>query len=133
MKKDNPWKRARAQLLKSGKRFSFDPSFIQQILEPNKIIHISLPLVRENGQIEIFQGYRVQHDNTLGPYKGGLRFHPEVSMDEVKALSFWMTMKNAVVNVPFGGRKRWNNSRPKKIIRDRTRTIDTTFYPSFII
>ena len=48
MKKDNPWKRARAQLLKSGKRFSFDPSFIQQILEPNKIIHISLPLVREN-------------------------------------------------------------------------------------
>ena len=115
MKKDNPWKRARSQLLKSGKRFSFDPSFIQQILEPNKIIHISLPLVRENGQIEIFQGYRVQHDNTLGPYKGGLRFHPEVSMDEVKALSFWMTMKNAVVNVPFGGGKGGITVDPKKL------------------
>lgn len=105
MKNYNPWKRAQKQLLKTGKKFSFDPSFLSQILEPNKIIHVSLPLVRDNGQVEIFYGYRVQHDNTMGPYKGGLRFHPEVSMDEVKALSFWMTMKNAVVNVPFGGGK----------------------------
>lgn len=59
----------------------------------------------DNGKIKSFHGYRVQHNNILGPYKGGLRYHPDVCMDEVKALSFWMTIKNAIVDVPFGGGK----------------------------
>lgn len=105
MKTDNPWKRAQEQLRKSAEKLSLEQHVIHKLSEPDKIIHVSLPLKRDNGDIVILSGYRVQHDNSLGPYKGGIRYHPEVSIDEVKALSFWMTMKNAVVNVPFGGGK----------------------------
>lgn len=112
---NNPWKRARQQLLRSGRKLSYSQNFINTLLEPDKIIHISLPLIRDNGEVIVFNGYRVQHDRTLGPYKGGLRFHPQVSMDEVKALSFWMTMKNAVVNVPFGGGKGGITVDPKSL------------------
>lgn len=105
MTNDNPWKRAQKQLQKTAEKLTLDQSLAEKLSEPDKIIHVSLPLMRDNGETLLLSGYRVQHDNTLGPYKGGIRYHPEVSMDEVKALSFWMTMKNAVVGVPFGGGK----------------------------
>ena len=72
---------------------------------PNRCIQISIPLQHDNGSIKIYQGYRVQHDNTLGPYKGGLRFHPDVTLEEFKALSLWMTLKCALVKLPLGGGK----------------------------
>ncbi|PIZ98049.1 MAG: hypothetical protein COX78_03970, partial [Candidatus Levybacteria bacterium CG_4_10_14_0_2_um_filter_35_8] len=71
----------------------------------DRIIETNLSLKMGNGKLGKFKGYRIQHNNILGPYKGGLRYHPQVSMDEVKALSFWMTMKNAVIDIPFGGGK----------------------------
>lgn len=77
----------------------------QKLLNPDRIIEVSLPIKMDNGDIKVFQGYRVQHNNIRGPYKGGLRYHQNVDMDEVKALAFWMTMKNAVIDVPFGGGK----------------------------
>lgn len=103
--KDNPWLRAQKQLRQSADKLSVDSPLFEKLSEPDKVIHVSLPLRRDDGTTTMLTGYRVQHDNSLGPYKGGLRFHSEVSMDEVKALSFWMTMKNAVVDVPFGGGK----------------------------
>ena len=126
--KNNPWKRAKQQFLRSGKQYQ--QSFINTLLEPDKIIHVTLPLEKDNGDVEIFSGYRVQHDNTLGPYKGGLRYHPDVSMDEVKALSFWMTMKNAVVDVPFGGGKGGITVDPKKLTQSELERLTRLFTKS---
>ena len=69
------------------------------------MIEVSLPVVMDNGKLRVFQAFRVQHNSIRGPYKGGIRYHPKVDMDEVKALSTWMTMKCAVVGIPLGGGK----------------------------
>lgn len=72
---------------------------------PQRILEVSIPLHRDNGAVQIFRGFRVQHNNARGPYKGGIRFHPEVDMEEVKALAMWMTIKCSVVGIPLGGAK----------------------------
>lgn len=78
---------------------------IAMIKEPRKIVEANLPVRMDDGSIKIFKGYRVQHNIARGPAKGGVRFHPDVNLDEIKALAFWMTYKCAVVNIPFGGGK----------------------------
>ena len=75
------------------------------LAQPNAEIIVNFPVKLENGNTEIFKGYRVQHNNILGPYKGGLRFHQNVYLDECKALAFWMTVKCALQNLPLGGGK----------------------------
>ncbi len=70
----------------------------------NEVV-VHFPVRMDDGRIEVFTGYRVQHNNALGPFKGGLRFHPAVDIDEVRALATWMTWKSAIVNIPFGGAK----------------------------
>lgn len=82
---------------------------------PDRVIEVALPLQMDRGNVAVFTGYRVQHNNIRGPYKGGIRYHPNVSMEEMKALAFWMTMKNAVVDVPFGGAKGGIAVDPKKL------------------
>jgi glutamate dehydrogenase/leucine dehydrogenase len=87
-----------------------------KILEkPQREIKVYLPLERENGEIEIFEGYRIQHNNFLGPYKGGIRYFPEVSEDEIKTLAFLMTVKCALVNLPLGGAKGGIKVDPKNL------------------
>ena len=80
-------------------------NIVQRFLEPDKVIVFTVYVQRDNGSVDIFECYRVQHDDTLGCYKGGIRFHPEVNLDEVKALATWMTIKTALVDIPFGGAK----------------------------
>ncbi len=87
----------------------------ERLLHPDRIVDVSLPLLMDSGEVKTYEGFRVQHNNILGPYKGGLRYHEKVDLDEVKALSFWMTIKNAVVNVPFGGGKGGIAVDPKKL------------------
>lgn len=80
--------------------------YIEKLLaRPQRIVEVAIPVERDNGEITFYDAYRIQYNNTLGPYKGGIRFHPDVDLDEVMALSFWMTMKNAVVGLPLGGGK----------------------------
>ncbi|MBI4084373.1 MAG: Glu/Leu/Phe/Val dehydrogenase [Candidatus Levybacteria bacterium] len=105
MKKNNPWLQAKEQLRKAVSAMQLDPLFLSSLLSHDRIITVSLPMRTEKGKIVVFTGYRMQHNNILGPYKGGIRYHQDVSEDEVKALSFWMTIKDAVVDVPFGGGK----------------------------
>lgn len=82
------------------------PSNVEAVLShPERIIEVSLPVVMDDGHLRVFQAFRVQHNSIRGPYKGGIRYHPQVDMDEVKALSTWMTMKCAVVGIPLGGAK----------------------------
>jgi glutamate dehydrogenase len=115
MENNNPWTRAQKQIEKAAKKINLDPLLLAQLLEPERAITVSLPYKKDNGEIEVTSGYRIQHNSILGPYKGGIRYHPEVSMDEVKALACLMTMKNAVVNVPLGGGKGGITIDPKKL------------------
>lgn len=102
---NNPFEGALYQL-KLAQKISKAPQWIiDQLSSPERVIELSVPLRRDDGSRQFIKGYRVQFNNLLGPYKGGLRFHLQVNMSEVKALSFWMMIKNAVVNVPFGGGK----------------------------
>ncbi len=112
MENANPWKRAQTQLKQVAKNIAIDPFLLAMLLEPQRVVEVSVP-IRTNGHFSVFSGYRVQHNNILGPYKGGIRYHQNVTLDEVKALAFWMTMKNAVVDVPFGGGKGGITINPK--------------------
>lgn len=115
MKNLSPWTSAQIQLEKASEKLKLDPILLESLFHPDKIIEVNLPLKKDNGSIEVFRGYRVQHSNIRGPYKGGLRYHEQVSMDEIKALAFWMSMKCAVVDVPFGGGKGGITLDPKKL------------------
>src|SRR5687768_5351677 len=106
---------ALAQLKVAAQKIDLDQSVLKLLENPQREIILSLPLKKDSGDVEIFQGYRVQYNNWRGPYKGGLRFHTDVDMDEVRALSFWMTIKNAVVDVPFGGGKGGITVDPKNL------------------
>ena len=82
-----------------------DLSTLERIKRPERIHEVSIPLLRDDGRLELLTGFRVQHSSARGPYKGGIRYHPNVSLDEVKALAGWMSIKTAVVNIPMGGGK----------------------------
>lgn len=90
--------------------------WIRTILsQPKNELMIHFPVLMDNGEYRLFKGYRVQHNNTLGPYKGGMRYHPDVHIDEVKALATWMTFKCALVDLPFGGGKGGVQFDPKSL------------------
>ncbi|MBU1000421.1 Glu/Leu/Phe/Val dehydrogenase [Patescibacteria group bacterium] len=101
-------------LEKASKYIDLPKWFLKQISVPERMIQFNFSFKRDSGDMEMVSGYRVQYNNLLGPYKGGLRFHPQVNMDEVKSLAFWMMIKDAVVNVPFGGGKGGLELDPKK-------------------
>ena len=105
LKQRNPFENAMKQFDKAAKILKLTESQIAMIKEPRRVIEVNLPVRMDDGSIRIFKGFRVQHSIARGPAKGGIRFHPEVTVDEVKALAFWMTYKCAVVNIPFGGGK----------------------------
>lgn len=92
-----------------------DEGMFQYLASPVKQVIVSVPVVMDNGKIQVFEGFRVIHDNVLGPSKGGIRFAPDVNLEEVKALAAWMTWKCAVVNVPFGGAKGGVRCNPKEL------------------
>ncbi len=111
----NPWHSALAQLAKVKERAGIPDALYERLTRPDRIIEVPVSVEMDEGPRAVFEGYRVQHNNILGPYKGGLRYHSHVDMDEVKALSFWMTMKNALVDVPFGGGKGGVKVDPKSL------------------
>ncbi len=82
---------------------------------PQKILEVAVPVKMDNGDLKVFTGYRVQYSNVRGPFKGGIRFHPDVNLDEVKSLAFWMTIKCAAVDIPFGGGKGGITINPKEL------------------
>lgn len=105
MKQINPFDNALKQFDKAVKFLNLTPSQIAMIKEPRRITEVNLPVRMDDGSIQIFKGYRVQHSIVRGPAKGGIRYYQHVTVDEVKALAFWMTYKCAVVGIPFGGGK----------------------------
>ncbi len=94
-----------------------DHEVVERLKHPKQILQVAIPVRMDDGSLRVFTGYRVRHDDTRGPTKGGIRYHPDVSLDEVKALAFWMTFKCAVVGLPFGGAKGGVIVNPKDLSR----------------
>jgi glutamate dehydrogenase/leucine dehydrogenase len=101
----NPFRIAQLQFDMAAEYLKLDPGLRQVLRTPKRVLEVSLPVKLDNGQIKAFTGYRVQHNVARGPAKGGIRYHPAVTLDEVKALAAWMTWKTATVNIPYGGGK----------------------------
>ena len=114
-KKQNFLKSVQGEIEKAGKLIGASDDFIKKIKEPQRLIKLQIPVLMDNGRTKIFKGWRSQHSNVLGPYKGGIRFHPIVCQQEVKALSILMSLKCALVNIPFGGAKGGVAVEPKKL------------------
>lgn len=104
-----------AQLAEAAKIGRVDNELMVRLREPNRDIKISIPVKMDGGSLKIFEGYRVQYNNALGPYKGGIRYHPETDRNEVKALAFLMTIKCAVADIPMGGGKGGITVEPKNL------------------
>src|SRR6185503_18583736 len=92
-----------------------DPNLRQRMLLPKRALAVTLPITRDDGRIEVFHGYRVQHHLALGPTKGGTRFHPAVTLGEVAALAMWMSWKCALTGLPYGGAKGGITCEPRKL------------------
>ena len=102
--------------LKQAASYAKIPSaIIEQLKHPERILQFSFPVTMDNSEVRVFEGYRVQYSSARGPYKGGLRYHPQTNLDEVKALAFWMAVKCAVVGIPLGGGKGGITVDPKKL------------------
>lgn len=102
--------------LKQAASYAKIPSaIIEQLKKPERILQFSFPVTMDNSEVRVFEGYRVQYSSARGPYKGGLRYHPQTNLDEVKALAFWMAVKCAVVGIPLGGGKGGITVDPKKL------------------
>ncbi|MGA2696241.1 MAG: Glu/Leu/Phe/Val dehydrogenase [Terriglobales bacterium] len=101
----NPKEAAAARFDMAAKKLNLDEGLMKVLRTPNREITVYIPVAMDNGKLEVFTGYRVQHSIARGPAKGGIRYSPDVTLDEVRALAAWMTWKCAVVNIPFGGAK----------------------------
>ncbi|HME80527.1 MAG TPA: Glu/Leu/Phe/Val dehydrogenase [Candidatus Eremiobacteraceae bacterium] len=101
----NVWQMAQRQLDEVAALIGLDENIHAYLREPKRVLAVSVPVGMDNGKLKVFEGYRVQHNLSRGPGKGGIRFHPDVTLDEVKALAMWMTWKCALANIPFGGAK----------------------------
>jgi glutamate dehydrogenase/leucine dehydrogenase len=101
----NPFAIAQRQFDDAAQALSLDPSMREVLRRPKRALMVSVPTRMDDGSVRVFEGYRVQHNIARGPAKGGIRYHPNVTLDEVKALASWMTWKCAVVNIPYGGGK----------------------------
>ena len=104
-KESNPWESQAARFDLAARKLNLDEGLWKILRYPNREIIVHIPVAMDNGSLEVFNGYRVQHSIARGPAKGGVRYAPDVTLDEVRALASWMTWKCAVVNIPFGGAK----------------------------
>ncbi|HEY0580404.1 MAG TPA: Glu/Leu/Phe/Val dehydrogenase [Candidatus Nitrosocosmicus sp.] len=111
----NPYQNALKQLDETAKLINLDPGIHKILSKPKRILTVSLPVKMDDGHIEVFTGFRSQHNDARGPFKGGIRYHPQVSIEEVMALSMWMTWKCAIVDIPLGGGKGGIICNPKEL------------------
>ena len=111
----NPFTNATKQLENAAELLNLNKNVLEILKNPKRVLEVSIPVEMDSGEIKVFKGYRSQYNDALGPFKGGIRFHPKVNLSEVKALSAWMTWKCAVVGLPLGGGKGGVIADPKKM------------------
>lgn len=112
---NNPYQMALKQLEETAKIINLDEGIHKILAKPKRVLTVSLPVKMDDGRIEVFTGFRSQHNDARGPFKGGIRYHPQVTIEEVMALSMWMTWKCAVAGIPLGGGKGGIICNPKKM------------------
>jgi len=113
----NIFKNALKQLEEANKYLDLDQGILEQLKKPKRLLQFSLPVKMDDGGTKVFAGFRVQYNDARGPFKGGIRFHTQTDLNEVKALAFWMSVKTAVVGIPMGGGKGGVTVDPKKLSR----------------
>ncbi|CAI48994.1 glutamate dehydrogenase (NAD) [Natronomonas pharaonis DSM 2160] len=118
---------ARLQLDRAAAHLDIDPNVVERLHHPRRVQEVTVPIERDDGSVEAFTGYRAQHDSVRGPYKGGLRYHPEVTHDECVGLAMWMTWKCAVMDLPFGGAKGGVAVDPKSLSDDEKERLTRRF------
>ncbi|WP_200532206.1 glutamate dehydrogenase GdhB [Halorubrum sp. LN27] len=118
---------ARRQLYQAADHLDIDPNVVERLKHPKKVHEVTIPIKRDDGTVEVFTGYRAQHDSVRGPYKGGLRYHPHVTRDECVGLGMWMTWKCAVMDLPFGGAKGGVAVNPKDLSSDEKERLTRRF------
>ncbi len=128
----NPWEAQNARFEFAARKLNLDEGLWKVLSSPSRELIVHFPVTMDNGRIEMFTGYRVQHSQARGPSKGGIRYSPDVTLDEVRALASWMTWKCAVVNIPFGGAKGGVICDPSKMSRGELERM-TRRYTSEII
>ncbi len=111
----NPWEMAQRQFFEAAEAMGLDDNMRRVLSQPKRELIVHFPVEMDDGRIEVFHGYRVQHNIARGPAKGGIRYSPDVTLDEVRALAMWMTWKTAVVGIPFGGAKGGVQVDPRKL------------------
>lgn len=122
-KGDNPLESMMHRFHKAAEILDLEPGIYNYLKTPTKCVIVSIPIVNADGSVEIFEGYRVVHNDILGPSKGGIRYAPDVNLDEVKALAAWMTWKCAVIDIPFGGAKGGVRCDPRKLTQQQLEDI----------
>jgi glutamate dehydrogenase (NAD(P)+) len=130
--KENPWEMARSQLRSIAGLIDVSDSMLNVLLECKKCVSVSIPTRMEDGSVHVFEGFRVTHNVARGPAKGGIRYHQDVTLEETKALSMWMTWKCALMGLPFGGAKGGVVVNPKELSEDELQRM-TRRYTSEII
>jgi glutamate dehydrogenase (NAD(P)+) len=113
--RENPYEIAKSQLRKVAEIFAIDGNLVNVLQECKKSLAVSIPVAMDDGTTQVFEGYRVTHNIARGPSKGGIRYHPDVTLDEVKSLAMWMTWKCALAGIPFGGAKGGVVCNPKQM------------------
>ena len=120
------YQKSREEILEIAKKYNLSQDNVEEFLEPDRFIEVKIPL-HLGTELVTFRGYRSQHSNTLGPYKGGLRFHPKVNKDEIMALSLWMSLKTAVVGIPMGGGKGGVSVDPKALTEEQLESLSREY------
>ncbi len=118
---------AQAQLDEAASLLNLDPGIHAILREPMREFHVSVPVKMDDGRVEVFKGFRVQHNNARGPFKGGIRFHPQETIEVVKALAAWMTWKCAVVDIPLGGGKGGVICNPKEMSENELERLSRSY------
>jgi glutamate dehydrogenase (NAD(P)+) len=124
----NPWQVAQQQFDLAAERLNLDPGLRRVLREPRRELIVHFPVKMDDGSVQVYTGYRVQHNLGRGPAKGGIRYHQDVSLDEVKALAMWMTWKCAVVGIPYGGGKGGVIVDPKKLSQKELEALTRRFF-----
>jgi glutamate dehydrogenase (NAD(P)+) len=124
----NAWEVAQRQFDLAAERLNLDPGLRAVLREPRRALTVTFPVHMDDGSVQVFTGYRVQHNLGRGPAKGGIRYHQDVSIDEVKALAMWMTWKCAVVGIPYGGGKGGVVVDPKKLSTKELEALSRRFF-----
>jgi glutamate dehydrogenase (NAD(P)+) len=130
--RENPFEIAQHQLRRVADTFGLDDRLVNVLQECKKAVEVSIPTSLDNGSVQAFKGYRVTHNVARGPSKGGIRFHPDVTLDEVKALAMWMTWKCSLMGLPFGGAKGGVICDPKRMSRGELERMTRRFTSEII-